>query len=423
MLIEFRVSNYRSIGEEQVLSLVPATNQKEYPDNIFIDSKNQALNVAAIYGANGSGKSNLLSAFKLFSNIVNGSAQSSSTATLLFDPFLLREGWNEKPTRFEIAFSIRGDRYRYGFEYNEKEIIEEWLFRKGIGREVNLFFRKQDVVDASSGFRGNLKLINAAIEATRANALFLSMCDMLNIEEATSIFLWLSKMLHVDGSESDYFGSWEIWEDEFLRDEINGHLLRLKLGPIGVDIKKEERNKEGPGLKVLSYHISAAHKFYNKIGQATEKVFVWDYMNRESTGSVKALQMAGSIVLALNMGGIIVIDELEAKMHPLLTLDTINLFLNKETNPNNAQLIFATHDTNLLSYSNLRRDQIYFAEKNNWESTEIYSLSDFVYVDKENGKESKERPDTDKEKRYIEGRYGAIPVLGSFSKLAIKKNG
>lgn len=117
-------------------------------------------------------------------------------------------------------------------------------------------------------------------------------------------------------------------------------------------------------------------------------------------------------------GGILVIDEIEAAMHPIMTLNTIDLFLNQESNPNHAQLIFATHDTNLLSYSKLRRDQICFVEKNQWESTELYSLSDFVYFGEKNGmfKSEKERPDTDKEKRYLEGRYGAIPVLGDFQR-------
>jgi AAA15 family ATPase/GTPase len=145
-------------------------------------------------------------------------------------------------------------------------------------------------------------------------------------------------------------------------------------------------------------------------------------MERESSGSIKALQLGGPIVLALMTGGVLIIDEIEAKLHPLITLDTINLFLNTESNPHQAQLIFATHDTNLLSYSDLRRDQIYFAEKNNWESTEVYSLSDFVYL-RNNNKEEKERPDTDKEKRYIEGRYGAIPVLGPLMELKFKKDG
>ncbi|MDP2113110.1 MAG: AAA family ATPase, partial [Bacteroidota bacterium] len=124
------------------------------------------------------------------------------------------------------------------------------------------------------------------------------------------------------------------------------------------------------------------------------------------------------VLWALANGGVLIIDEIEAKLHPVMTLNTIDVFLDKDSNPNNAQLIFATHDTNLLSYSKLRRDQICFAEKNKWESTEIYSLSDFVYFGDKNGefKTEKERPDTDKEKRYFEGRYGAIPALGNFQK-------
>lgn len=127
------------------------------------------------------------------------------------------------------------------------------------------------------------------------------------------------------------------------------------------------------------------------------------------------MQLSGPILWTLANGGVLIIDEIEAKLHPIMTLNTIEAFLNKESNPNNAQLIFATHDTNLLSYAKLRRDQICFAEKNKYESTEIYALSDFIYFDKNNdSKSEKERPDTDKEKRYFEGRYGAIPVLGEF---------
>ena len=128
--------------------------------------------------------------------------------------------------------------------------------------------------------------------------------------------------------------------------------------------------------------------------------------------------MSGPVFWALMNGGVLIIDEIEAKMHPKMTLDTIDLFLNKDTNPHQAQLIFATHDTNLLTYSRLRRDQIYFAQKNKWESTEFYSLSDFVYIGANDPtKLEKERPDTDKEKRYIEGRYGAIPILGDLVEL------
>ena len=147
--------------------------------------------------------------------------------------------------------------------------------------------------------------------------------------------------------------------------------------------------------------------------------------DKESSGTKKSFDLCGAVLWTLDKGGVLIIDEVEASMHPKMTLYLINMFLNKQININNAQLIFATHDTNLLSYADLRRDQIYFAEKNEWESTEFYSLSDFVYLDKNgsNLKSTKERPDTDKEKRYFEGRYGAIPILGDFNPMRVKENG
>ena len=145
MLIEFRVANYRSIGEEQVLSLVPASKQKEHSENILQKGKHQALNAVAIYGANASGKSNLLKAMGMLKKLIDFSARSSSTTKLPYEPFLLREDWINKPTSFEIIFLIAEDRYRYGVAFNQNEIVSEWLFRKSIGREVNLFQRSQDM--------------------------------------------------------------------------------------------------------------------------------------------------------------------------------------------------------------------------------------------------------------------------------------
>ena len=126
--------------------------------------------------------------------------------------------------------------------------------------------------------------------------------------------------------------------------------------------------------------------------------------------------MSGPVLWVLATGGCLVADEIGASMHPIMTLKTVEAFLGKESNKNGAQLIFATHDTNLLTYAKLRRDQIYFVEKNDWESSELFSLSDFKYIGEKDGVafSESERPDTDKEKRYIEGRYGAIPALGSF---------
>ncbi len=437
MLIEFLVSNYRSIGEEQIISLIPDNKKGDPSDNIIIKGKYKALNAIAIYGANASGKSNLLLSMSLLNNLIHLSARSSSTTKLPYDPFLLRKGWEKKPTKFEITFIISHIKYRYGLEFFQDEVVTEWLYRKTIGREVNLFLRKGNIIDTSSSFKGNNKIIDTAIEATRHNALFLSTCDMFNIEEAKIIFQWFKHFQMIDGLYTETINTVSLWDNEQYKTKINEYMARFGLGLIEVDIlTKDFDSSELPDtinestrnklIKQLSgkksFTIYAKHKVYSLAGKETKEVLSWKFEERESAGTNKAFHLSGPILWALTNGGVLIIDEIEAKQHPIMTIETINLFLNKDTNPNNAQLIFATHDTNLLSYSKLRRDQIYFSEKNNWESTEIYSLSDFVYIDKTNTSK-KERPDTDKEKRYFEGRYGAIPILANFHSLNLTTDG
>lgn len=435
MLLEFKVSNYRSIGEEQTLSLIPAPKQKDHPQNIITRAKYQALNAISLYGPNGGGKSNILKSMSLLDMLVHMSARTSSTTRLPYDPFLLREGWSDKPTTFEISFVISENRYRYGIEFNAFDIQKEWLFRKSAGREVNLFIREGDTIDVSSGYYGSKKIIDAAIEATRTNALFLSTCDILNVEEAKSIMRWFRHFSMIDGlnTEIEEIKTVELWQDEEYREKIKQYLASLSLNILDVDVTtKEFEESELPdnmpnGMKSelaktlkgkQSYTVFAKHRLYDSETKPTAKAHSWKWEERESSGAKKAFQLSGPVLWALANGGVLIIDEIEAKLHPVMTLNTIDAFLDKESNPNNAQLIFATHDTNLLSYSKLRRDQICFAEKNKWESTELYSLSDFVYFGDKNGefKSEKERPDTDKEKRYFEGRYGAIPALGNFQK-------
>ncbi len=441
MLIEFKVANYRSIGEEQILSLIPANKQKEHSENIISVGKYNALNAISIYGANGSGKSNLLLAMGSLNALLHLSARSSSTTKLPFDPFLLREGWELKPTKFEITFILKNDKFRYGVEFNKESVVKEWLFRKSLSREVNLFMREGDIIDTSSGFKGNIKVINAAIEATRPNALFLSTCDMFNVEEAKIIFQWFKNFNKIDGinTEDEAIRTVRIWENENARADITNYLLRLDLGFVGINISKKifdesdipkdlTENQKKYLIQELSgeegYSVQSMHKIYSSDAKETGSYFSWNFEEKESQGTKKAFHLSGPISWALKNGGVLIIDEIEAKMHPLLTLDTINIFLNKETNPNNAQIIFATHDTNLLTYSNLRRDQIYFTEKNKWESTEIFSLSDFIYLGEDGNSDfEKERPDTNKEKRYFEGRYGAIPFLSAFKPLKPQLNG
>ncbi len=422
MLIEFRVANYRSIGDEQIISFIPAVKQKDYLNNIFTQGKHKALNAIALYGANASGKSNLLKAIQLLDTLLNHSARYNSTTPLPYSPFLLREGYAQKPTQLEIIFILNEQRYRFGVTYNAQMVLSEFLYRKNEGREVRLFAREKDIIEVSSGFKGATKLIDAAIEATRDNALFLSICDMFNIEEAKPIFKWFHKLLFVDGMnlQKEALATLQLWQSPTYRASINAYLSLLQLGfsettvlPKTLEINELQKNLQPQN----QWNVEILHLVYDKNGQPSDQRIRWSLEEHESEGTKKAFHLSGPILRTLIEGGILIIDEIEAKMHPMMTANTIELFLNPATNPNQAQLVFATHDTNLLTYAKLRRDQINFVEKNKWASTEIYTLSDFKYVQEHHA--LSERMDSDKEKRYLEGRYGAIPMLDSFnSKMA-----
>lgn len=424
MLIQFKVSNYRSIAKEQVLSLVPSTRNSEWKENILLNGKYTALNVVSIYGPNSSGKSNLLRAIHTLYQLMFLSSRTNSTSRLPYDPHLLIAGYTERPTEMEITFAIQGIRYRFGLVYDAEKVFAEYLFRKKTGREVELFYREEDTIDVSSALSGKSIQIDAAIESTRANALFISSCDQFNIAEAKIIYGWFSRLINIDGLNTavQEVSTINLFEKtEQYRQLIVDYLRRLDLGFHGIKVHRKVFDTNDVSHVVddayrnalidklsgkVGHRVETIHNRYDEDGKIIDRAFAWNIQERESAGTHKAFQLSGPIVFALQHGTTLVVDEIEAKLHTKLTQSIIQLFLDKRTNPRQAQLIFATHDTNLLDTLKLRRDQINFVEKNRSESTEIYSLSDIVYKD---GK--KERMETDKEKRYLEDRYGATPNI------------
>ncbi|KHD05598.1 hypothetical protein PN36_07010 [Candidatus Thiomargarita nelsonii] len=401
-----------------MLSLVPS-KQQEYLNNIIEKGTYKALNAIGIYGNNASGKSNVLNAIELLEKLLYLSARSNSTTKLPYQPFLLRKGYELKPTKLEITFIFDENRYRFGLEYNKNEIVREWFYCW----EMMLFERESNIIEVSSEYKGSQELINAAIEATRDNSLFISTCDMLNVAGAKSIFKWFDKLVSINGIETqrEEMTTVHLWDHAEYRKKIKEYLMLLNLDLQNLDILVEDIDArrlgnidKNPSNKLIKEFVQGfktitVHQTYNEQGNPTTQLMRWDLDEHESEGTKKALHLSGPIIKTLSEGGVLVIDEIEAKMHPMMTINSINLFLNKATNPYGAQIIFATHDTNLLTYCPLRRDQINFVEKNNWQATEIYALSDLKYFD-----ETSERSDINKEKSYFEGRYGAIPALGSF---------
>ena len=420
MLLSFTVGNFRSFKENKTFSMKAASIQ-EHKEFVRESEGSRLLPVAAVYGANSSGKSNLLSALRMMKDVLLSSVKTNPTEKLKTDTFKLDEEHPQKPTLFDIVFSTNGITYRYGFEYTETSITGEWLYTVNNDREKNLFIRNSEGIGVSKDFpEGKDKE-----EATAENRLFLSLVAQLNGKTSLAVMKWFEDLRVMSGARDSDFRKYSF--DYLFADNPKAELAQTFISAMDLgftslrkadteDEKNDLLNSEGKpktgfeaifnlGWSLFPPKIQTGHKVLHKDGTFTEAFFSNDEM--ESEGTKKIINMSGPIADTLLNGGIIVIDELDAKLHPLLTKKIIGIFNSPKTNLYNAQLIFATHDTNLLSNKIFRRDQIWFAEKNREdESTDIYPLSE---IKEQNG--DKIRNDRIYEKDYINGKYGAIPYL------------
>lgn len=426
MLLEFSVGNFLSFKTKTTLSLA-ATSIKEYVDtNIFSTERHDLLKGAVIYGANASGKSNFIRAMSTMRRLVLQSFDQSSTDELDITPFLLNTDTEKAPSFFEAVFIIDSIRYRYGFEADDKQIQAEWLFESPKTAEKALFIREKDGIEVMRGFPEGKDLE----ERTRDNALFLAVADQFNGKVAKRIMQWFNNLITISGlSHEGYKGvTFGMLENKQTRSTLLDFYKKLDLGFDDISISKKpfdpkELPKDMPESLVkqlvtdlegaFKIDIKTIHKKYNAKGKAIGNV-EFDMRSQESSGTNKLFNISGPVFDVLNDGGVLVVDELDASLHPLLTLAVTKLFNSKEFNRNNAQLIFATHDTNLLYYGDYRRDQIYFVEKDQYGASDMYSLVEY----KEEGKTI--RKDRSFEKDYIEGRYGAIPFIGNLSNMLME---
>ena len=424
MLIEFSVGNYRSFKDQVTLSMVAApivAEDKEIDQrNVFtVDEDLELLKSAAIYGANASGKSNLAKAMGFMRwFMINSSKNTQSTEPINVEPFRLSIETEKQPSFFEIVFLMEGTQYRYGFEIDRNEVLSEWLYYVPNIRETKLFIRDQDKFEITKKYRGQkLKHI------TRPNALFLSVCAQFNVKIASEILDWVeNKFKIISGLEDrgyrDYTARCLSQKNQY-SETILKLIKKLDLGISDIDIEEVEiteehlpehfpeelkRNILTNSPKIRS--VSTFHKKYDAEGKLSSTE-IFDLEEQESEGTQKLFEIAGPLVDTLFEGKVLVIDEFDARLHPLINQAIVKLFNSIEDNPNNAQLIFITHDTNLLDKKLLRRDQVWFTEKNRYGSTDLYSLVEYKGV----------RNDASFENDYIKGRYGAIPFLGNLSKL------
>jgi len=419
MLIEFTVGNFLSFYNKRTINF-EAKGISELKQSIINAEKYKLLPSIVIYGANSSGKSNLIKAFDRMRDNVLNSVKLNDSDELDYSPFLLLDDSADKPTFFEILFLNKSIRYRYGFEYNQTEIINEWLFvGKNSKNEIPLFIRTLEGIGVAEKFDEG----KGKETSTNNNRLFISLVAQLGGDISKQIIEWFRNYNVLSGLEhKDYTG----YSLKMLHKKLTGCdesldlFQKLKLGFNNVQISESEFNptelpdelskklkskliKEFGGKTMVS--LKTVHNKYDKNGNIIDTVLL-DKEDNESEGTNKIMDLSGPIFDTLLSGKLLIVDELDAKLHPLITTHIVNLFNNPITNPNNAQLIFATHDTNLLNIEIFRRDQIWFTEKDSTEQTDLYSLYDFNLPDG-----TKVRNDSNLGKNYIRGRYGAIPFI------------
>lgn len=433
MLIEFSVANFRSFRDRVTFSMVASSLKSKLPElnqnNLFVaKGKLRLLTSAALYGANAGGKSNLIRALAFMIHFVKNSTKGTERmGGIEVTPFRLNPACAKDPSFFEIVFLHKGTQYRYGFEATAEQVEAEWLYALTSTREALLFEREGEEINLGERFRAEGR---GLAEKTRPNALFLSVAAQFDGKIAQSVLQWFRSIgiaTRLDDIRMHMFTAKQLDGGAFTN-EIAALVKRLDLGIQDVSVKKSAYQPraipdDAPDelrtmMETLNTMIKdkeqisvlTTHQMFDGQGIALEAE-LFELEEGESEGTQKLFAMAGPLIKALHKGELLVIDEMDARLHPLISREIVHLFNDPATNPHHAQLVFATHDTNLLDHRLLRRDQIWFVEKDRLGVSHLYSLAEFKVED------SRVRNDASFEKDYIQGRYGAVPFLGDLKSL------
>lgn len=426
MLVSFSVKNYRCFAEKQSLSLVAGASAKKNSHFSFETSNSLApylLRSVCVFGANGAGKSSLIKAMDFFRGFVTTSAKETQEGEKIDTVcnYLYSE-LKDEPSEFEVIFIHGSGLYQYGFAVDRERVCEEWLFsRPNIdkSRTRTLFQRKYDKTNGLYVWDINNTLIKGEKEvwkkSTRSNALFLSQAVQLNATDLKEPFDWIQKYLRVIESPDRLSHSFTArqclekgWKDRVLR------LLQsvdIKINDIEIETKDIDssdfpddmpkavkdailemlKGKKGKAFKVTSFHR-------DNIGNLVPLNF-----DDESDGTNVLFSLSGPLLDVLENGYTLVVDELNNSLHPYALKTLVGLFYNDKINKNNAQIIFTSHETSVMIKGFMHQDQIWLAEKNDSESTQLIPLSDYKVRDIANF-----------QKAYLDGRYGGVPRLKEF---------
>ncbi len=429
MLWQFTVNNYKTFKDKATLSLIASNYDKNTHEagNIYSDEafNKRILKSAVVYGANASGKSTLINAIAFMRLFVLRSSRGQQGDSIEVDPFRLSVATENKPSEFEVIFSFDHILYRYGFEATQEEIISEWLYYKPKTKEVELFYRDGDQIDFHESLFSKGKTV-ATQGLVRKNALLVSVAAQFNEEQAISVINWF-RNLRVISAVREYFSQRGTINRTKTPEDKKKIITLMKDADFGIQDMEVEfmtednipshyppsvRNKiisdiKGGNIERVN-DILLSHRKYGRDNEFVLNVpFSLD--RDESSGTQKYFNLLGPILDVLENGQVLVVDELDAQLHPNLLCRIISLFQSTETNHKNAQLIFNTHDTNLLDSGLFRRDQIWFIDKDKYGAAKLYSLADFS--------SEEVRKNEAFEKNYIKGKYGAVPYFGSMDTL------
>ena len=407
MLIKFSFKNFKSFKDENVLDM-EATSLKEHEYNVVKTDNVNLLKVAAIYGANASGKTNVLQAFDYMKKRILVSDDSKKNSPIDEDnvySFMI----NNEPISLEVEILAKNNKiYKYGFDVLKDSIVSEWLYIKKINKFYSIFEREKNNVTMKS----NNKISGLANIDERT--LFLNIYSKIDKdnEDFNNVYDWFVNANYLDLGNprfEDFINtriSLKILSDEKYKKELLRFIKTFDSGIEGIKTTPNSLEEVQNNNRVVK--VELIHRGENNELKALP-------LELESNGTRKMFHLFDFFMDALRNGMVLFIDELDAKLHPLLTRYIINLFHNSETNIGNGQLIYSTHDTVNLNKDTFRRDEIWFTEKNRDGVSEMYALSDYILDDDENNKSSKKvRNDATYNKDYLTGRYGAIPVLEEF---------
>lgn len=424
MLIQFNFKNFKSFRDEVSLDM-SATKITEHEEHAAEIANDKLLKVAAIYGANASGKSNVYAAFEYMSYYVEesfkfgeeeGSRHREGNSYLKVTPFLFDKTSRHGETMFEVFYidpsEDSGKTYQYGFVLEGNEVVEEWLYSKAKtarGKYRTLFYRKKGEELEMNGFaKSHVENIKASLNK---ESLIVSLGSKLRVAKLKKVRDWFLSNEIIDfGDPAENFFRSRVLPKEFVdsREEQKNVVQYFSTFDETIqDFYVEKLPPEDGKETKKSYRIDAVHK----MADCEETALL--PLKEESSGTLKMFAFYPSLKEVLDNGGVLFVDELNARLHPLLVRNIILTFLSPKINTRNAQLIFTTHDTWQFSNELLRRDEIWMVNKNEEGVSELYSLAEFRDEDG-----NKVRRDEALAKKYLTGHYGAIPVLKPMDMLA-----